>query len=39
MQKFLAWSLSDAEFLMLINIKMPQTVLHFDIYKQDKIRA
>ena len=37
MEKFLALSLSDVVFVMLINVKMPTMVgiLHFNIYEQD----
>ena len=34
MKKFLALSLSDVVFIMLINVKMPTIV--FNIYEQDK---
>ena len=42
MKKFLALSLSDVVFIMLINVKMPTIVgncCHFNIYEQDKFRA
>ena len=38
-KKFLAFSLSDVVFIMLINVKMPTIVGLFNIYKQDKFRA
>ena len=43
--KFLALSLSDVVFIMLINVKMPTIVgiltfmSNFNIYEQDKFRA
>ena len=36
MKKFLALSLSDAVFIMLLNVKMPTIVGIFNIYEQDK---
>ena len=36
LKKFLALSLSDVVFIMLINVKMPTI---FNIYEQDKFRA
>ena len=38
MKKFLALSLSDVVFILLINVKMP-TTWDFNIYKQDKFHA
>ena len=38
-RKFLALSLSDAVFIMLINVKMPTIVGIFNIYEKDKFRA
>ena len=32
-------SLSDVLFIMLINVKMPNDCLYFNIYEQDKFRA
>ena len=40
MKKFIAVSLSDVVFIMLINVKMPTIVaFYFNIYEQDKILA
>ena len=42
MKTFLALSLSDVIFIMLIHVKMPTIVgkcWHFNIYEQDKFRA
>ena len=39
MEKFLALSLSDVVFIMLINVKMPTIVGIFNIYEPDKFRA
>ena len=39
MKKFLAISLSDIVFIMLINVKMPTYGWRFNIYEQDKFRA
>ena len=39
MKKFLALSLSDVVFIMLINVKMPTIVGIFYIYEQDKFHA
>ena len=38
-KKFLAKSLSDVVFIMLINVKMPTIVGILNIYKQDKFLA
>ena len=41
MKKFLALSLLDVVFVMLINVKMPTVVgcWHLNIYEQEKFRA
>ena len=39
MKKFLALSLSDVVFIMLINVKMPTIVGIFNIYEHDKFYA
>ena len=39
MKKFIALSLSDVVFIMLINVKMPTIVVNFNIYEQDKFDA
>ena len=39
MKKFIASSLSDVAFMMLINVKMPTIVGNFNIYEHDKFRA
>ena len=36
---FLALSLSDIVFIMLINVKMPTFCWHFNIYGHDKFHA
>ena len=38
-KKFLALSFSDVVFIMLINVKMPTSCWHFNIYEHDKFRA
>ena len=39
MKKFLALSLSDVVFIMLINVKMSTNCWHFNIYEQDKFNT
>ena len=39
MKKFLAFSLSDVVFIMLINAKNANNCWHFNIYQQDKFCA
>ena len=39
MKKFLALSLSDVVFIMLINVKMPTNFWHFNFCEQNKFRA
>ena len=39
MKKFLALSLSDVVFIMLINVTILKIAWHFNIYEQDKFGA
>ena len=39
MKEYLALSLSDVVYILLINVKMPTIVGIFNIYEQNKFRA